>query len=205
MTISSGSSLTSNQYRALFDILTHHETYSEIAGFKNPGTIYSYGPPFEDTVEASTSPLLQTLFAKFILTLPGLRDISTDFWKIQVAELVEDLSQAELSESYDKGVLGIRKTLATASSALIEYPARGSLGTFARAEEQTPRDKDYDITKPEDVLQAWQDALQAAVYDDYVDEIFSRVVQTDDLQQHSSLTRAVHEFLLVKCVSHPSG
>lgn len=200
-----GTALTTEQYRALFDILTHHETYNEIVGFKFPGTIYNYGPPFQDSLKTSTSPLLQNLLSKFILKLPGLRDVSADFWKVQVAELVDDLSQAELSESYDKGLLGIRKTLATAGSALIEYPARGSLGAFAKSKEPVSREKQYDPANPKDVLQAWQDCLQAAVYGDYIDEIFVRVAQTDDLSQHTSLTKGVHEFLIVKYANQYSA
>lgn len=189
--------LSPQQQHALFDILTHYETYAEIENFKNPGTIARYGPPFQDTVTGSTSPLLQALFSKFILKLPGLRDVTSEFWQTQVAELVNDLSKAELSESYDKGILGIRKTLATAGSALIEYPARGALGGFPE-QPRVPRDKQYNVNNPQDVLQAWKDCLQASVYDDFVEEVFAKAAQTDDLEQHSSLTRAVHEFMVVK-------
>ncbi|QIW96312.1 hypothetical protein AMS68_001830 [Peltaster fructicola] len=194
-------SLTPQQYHALFDILTHQETYNEIANFKYPDTINHYGPPFQDSTKSSTSPILQTLLSKFILKLPGLRDVPADFWKVQVAELIEDLSKAELSESYDKGVLGIRKTLATAGSALIEYPARGSLGGYAEVKSKVPEDKRYDTQNPQDVLQAWKDALQAAVYGNFVTEVFEKAAETDDLERHTSLTRAVHEFIVVNVAS----
>lgn len=194
------SGLTTIQTHALLDILTHHETYAEIEAFKTPGAIKQYGPPFQQSTAKSTSPVLQTLLSKFILTLPGLRDVSSQFWTLRISDIIEELSEAELSESYDKGVLGIRKTLATAISALIEYPARGSLFGLRREEERLEKAKtgEYDIEKPEDVLRSWQDALQAMVYGEMVGEIFEKAAETDDLEQHGSLTRGMHEFVVVK-------
>ncbi|KAK5173908.1 uncharacterized protein LTR77_002589 [Saxophila tyrrhenica] len=197
------SSLTEAQCAALLDVLIHDETYAEIEDFKTPGVIKQYGPPFQDSTSTSRTPVLQTLVSKFILTLPGLRDVSHDFWRVRVKDLIEELSQAELSESYDKGVLGIRKTLATAISALIEYPARGSLfGLPKRDEELQKAEKGgYDISKPEDVLRSWQDCLQALVYGNLVDELFSRAAETDDLKKHGGLVQGMHEFVVVNIAS----
>ena len=52
-TTSQAAPLTPQQYHALFDILTHQETYSEIENFKFPGTVSEYGPPFQDSVKSS--------------------------------------------------------------------------------------------------------------------------------------------------------
>ena len=139
-------SLSSEQSDALFDLLTHRATYQEIEDFKFPGAIYKYGPPFQDDTKTSSSPILQMLLSKFVLKLPGLRDVSPEFWTVRVEDLIQELAQAELSESYDKGLLGIRKTLATAISALIEYPARGCLGGFSR--ESIDKTRNYDIKNP---------------------------------------------------------
>ena len=188
--------LTPEQADALFDILTHRETYAEIEGFKVPGAIHKYGPPFQDDRSQSTSPILQTLLAKFALKLPGLIDVSPRFWKVQVEDLIQELAEAELSESYDKGVLGIRKTLATAVSALIEYPVRGCLGGFPKRNDFKRRQ--YDTSNPDDVLQSWQDCLQELIYGDLIDEIFQKTAETDDLSQHDSLVQAMHEFIVVK-------
>lgn len=190
------SGLTSEQSDALFDILTHRETYSEIEDFKIPGAIYQYGPPFQDETGKSTSPVLQTLLSKFVLKLPGLRDVSPRFWKVQIEDMIQELSEAELSESYDKGILGIRKTLATAISALIEYPARGCLGGFPKRQDFKRRQ--YDTSNPDDVLQSWQDCLQELIYGDLIDEIFDKTAETDDLSKHDSLVQAMHEFIVVK-------
>ncbi|KAK3109320.1 hypothetical protein LTR53_017551 [Teratosphaeriaceae sp. CCFEE 6253] len=194
------SSLTPEQQRALFDILTHNETYREIEAFKLPGAIKAYGPPFQDTVHKSAAPVLQTLLSKFILKLPGLRDVSPTFWKTRVADLIDELAQAELSESYDKGLLGVRKTLATAISALIEYPARGSLGGVPRREQGGGK-RVYDVDNLEDVMQSWHDALQEAVYGDLVEEMFAKAAETDDLGKHPGLVQAMHEFVVVNIAS----
>src|ERR1700761_4954375 len=98
------SGLSREQTDALFDILTHRETYAEIEDVKIPGAIHKYGPPFQDATNTSNSPVLQLLLSKFVLKLPGLRDVSPRFWKDQVENLIQDLSEAELSESYDKGI-----------------------------------------------------------------------------------------------------
>lgn len=165
--------LTSEQLHALFDILTHHETYAEIEAFKYPDTINSYGYPFKSEttipsalpksgtstpatgrsrsrsplppstktapserpsqddsqdVETGTSPVLQTLFTRFVLPLPWLRDLPRDFWSVRMQGLLWRLAGSDLSESYDKGALGLRKTLATGASSLIELVGRGALG-----------------------------------------------------------------------------
>lgn len=189
-------SLSQEQVTTLFDILSHNETYSEIEDFKSPNTIHEYGPPFQDDKKSST-PILQSLLSKFILRLPGLRDVSPDFWKVRVESLIGELSAAELSESYDKGMLGMRKTLATAISALIEYPARGVLGGFPK-DEAAFKQRDYDLTNGDDVLRGWQDFLQQLVYGDKWDALFSKAAETDDLTKHDSLTQAAHEFVVVK-------
>lgn len=186
------------QAHALFDILTHHETYAEIENFKWPDAIDNYGYPFkkEDGVQTS-SPLLQMLLNKFALKLPGLSNVAPEFWQERCQILVAKLGGAELSESYDKGVIGARKTLATAISALLEYLARGCLGGFPRKEIKNTERK-YDTTKAEDVLRAWDDALQGLIYGDLIDELFDKTAETGRLEDHSSLVQAAHEFILLK-------
>lgn len=188
--------LTAAQQKALFDILTHHETYKEIEEFKYPGALHSYGPPFQDQKTSTSSPILQSLLSKFILKLPGLRDAPQTLWRDQIQNLIQDLAEAELSESYDKGILGIRKTLATAVSALIEYPARGSLGGFPR--EQVNHEKQWDPTNPDDVLKSWRACCQEVVYGDLLDRIFDKTAETGDLSVHDPMVQCLHEFILVK-------
>ncbi|OAA66827.1 px domain containing protein [Niveomyces insectorum RCEF 264] len=146
--------LDARRLHALFDILTHYETYDEIQSFKDPETIYNYGYPFvkktvgsgsgssssstatEDNVPAaayaaqSDAPLLHMLFNKGVLSLPPAKTLPPAFWRVRVQTLMAQLAEAELSESYDQGAMGSRKILATAASALIESLSRGALGGY---------------------------------------------------------------------------
>lgn len=190
-------SLSPAQAHALLDILTHYETYSEIESFKWPDAINKYGHPFNkaDGV-AATSPILQTLLNKFALKLPGLKDVSPTFWKERCQKLVEELGAAGLSESYDRGAIGSRKTLATAISAILENLARGAYGGYPKRHVDPKRK--YDSSDAEDVVQAWNDFLQGAVYGDMIDRCFEKMKKTDKLEDHPPLVQAAHEYILVK-------
>lgn len=192
-------SLSPKQLAALVDVLSHSAIYDEVTRFKDPAAIKDYGPPFQEK-KGTQAPILQTLLSKFVLTLPGLRDVAPEFWNVRIQKIVEELAAAELSESYDKGILGIRKTLATAASALLEYPARGCLGGFPK-DESAFTDRKYDPTNPEDVLQAWQDFLQQLIYGDLFDKLFEKAAVTDDLTKHDTVTQAAHEFVVVNLAS----
>jgi hypothetical protein len=190
--------LSPGQAHALFDILTHHETYAEIENFKWPEAIDNYGHPFkkEDGVQ-TTSPLLQLLLNKFVLRIPGLKSVSLEFWQERCRTLVAKLAEAELSESYDKGAIGSRKTLATAISAILEYVARGCLGGYHQHVRPDP-DRKYDTSNADDVMQAWDDAMQEVIYGDLLDELFDKAAESERLEDHSSLVQAAHEHILVK-------
>lgn len=189
-------SLSPTQSAALFDILTHYNTYAEIREFRNPTSLAQYGPPFTTKEkQPSTSPALQILVSRFLLTLPGLRNLPEDFWKVQCQDIIENLEKANLSESYDKGVIGSRKTLATAVSALIEYPVRGTYGGFP---ETRSHSQDYNITDARDLSRGFRDFLNDTIYDDVLDRMVAKTAETDNLDDHDAQTKAVHEFVLVK-------
>lgn len=188
--------LSSEQASALLDILTHAETYSEIRDFREPGSLNHYGPPFtQEAGKSSASPALQALVSRFLLPLPGLRDLTSDFWKVQLQTIINDLEKADLSESYDKGLLGSRKTVATAISALIEYPVRG---TFAGFDKQENARHKYDLHSADDLLQSFRDFMQEAVYGDMLDKLVAKAAETDKLADHEPIVQAVHEYVLVK-------
>jgi hypothetical protein len=195
-------SLSPSQAQALFDILTHHETYSEITAFESPDTISSYGPPFQThDATLSTSPLLQGLLSRFVLTLPGLRDVAEDFWKQRVLLLLQEFAIVELSQSYDRGIISLRKTLATACSALIEFIGRGVFGGLPKRSLDRTEDQ-YDPAKPEDVVQGWDDFLQRIVYHEMVDELFDKAAETNQLEDHSPLVQAAHEHLVIRYAAY---
>lgn len=188
--------LSPSQSAALFDILTHYETYSQIRGFRKPGSLAHYGPPFTtQPKQPSTSPALQALVSKFLLDLPGLDNLPEKWWAVQCREIIENLEKANLSESYDKGVIGSRKTLATAIAALIEYPVRGVYGGFPELKD---REHNYDTTNADDLARAFRDFLNDAIYGDVLDKTVQRTAETDRLEDHGPLIKAVHEFVLVK-------
>ncbi|KAF2443469.1 hypothetical protein P171DRAFT_389682 [Karstenula rhodostoma CBS 690.94] len=193
--------LTRAQTHALFDVLIHHQLYSEIEAFKYPNAIEQYGFPFHkaDGVQ-TTSPLLQNMLNKFVMRLPGLKNVGQDFWQDKVRVLVQKLGDAELSESYDKGSVGARKALATAMSSLLEYVARGMLGGYP-AGERREEGKEYDASKSEDVHQAWDDGMRELIYGGLLDELFDKVAQSGKLEQHSSMVQAAHEYLLLNLAS----
>jgi len=197
--MAASSPLTTAQTHALFDILIHHQLYAEIEAFKYPSTIERYGYPFRkgDGVQ-TTAPLLQSMLNKFVLRLPGLKSIGLDFWQDKVRTLVAKLGEAELSESYDKGAIGARKALATAISSLLEYIARGMLGGYPVAEKEVEKGREYDRSKPEDVLQAWDDGMRELIHGDLLDQMFEQTAATGKLEDHPSLVQAAHEYLLLK-------
>ena len=188
--------LSPSQSAALFDILSHCDTYAEIRDFRFPGSLKHYGPPFTtEPTKVSTAPVLQTLVTRFLLTLPGLNNLHNDFWEVQCHDIIENFEKANLSESYDKGVIGSRKTLATAISALIEYPLRGMFGGFAEVDTSN---RHYDQTKADDLVQAFRDFMSESIYGTVLEDLVDKAAKTDKLEDHDSLTKAVHEFVLVK-------
>ncbi|KAF2128957.1 hypothetical protein P153DRAFT_341335 [Dothidotthia symphoricarpi CBS 119687] len=197
----SSAPLTPAQTHALFDILIHHQLYSEIEAFKYPSTIDQYGYPFKkaDGVQ-STSPMLQNMHNKFALTNPALKKMGPDFWQDRVRVIVAKLAEAELSESYDKGAIGSRKALATAASSIAEYIARGMLGGYPVAPKKEGK-MEYDTSKPEDVMQAWDDCVRGFIYGDLLHEMCEKVKTTDKLEEHTSVVQAAHEYILLNVAS----
>lgn len=188
--------LSPSQSAALLDILTHHDTYQEIRDFRFPRRLDQYGPPFSATAgKPSNSPALQTLVSSFLITLPGLRDVPDEFWKVHSYDLIEALEESNLSESYDKGQIGSRKTLATAASALVEYPVRGVYGGFPKSDSIN---EEYDLSKAEELSRAFQDFLDGAIYGTALEETVQKAAETDQLSEHGPLVKGLHEFVLVK-------
>ncbi|XP_014561931.1 hypothetical protein COCVIDRAFT_85239 [Bipolaris victoriae FI3] len=192
--------LTPAQTHALFDILIHHQVYAEIEAFKYPSTIDQYGYPFRkaDGVQ-STSPLLQNMLNKFALCNPAIRNFGEAWWSEKIQTLVAKMAEAELSESYDKGAIGSRKALATAASSIAEYVARGMLGGYSRKQKESK--KEYDTSKPEDVIQGFEELVHESIYGNALDELYEKVKATSRLEDHSSSLQAAHEYMLLNAAS----
>ena len=188
--------LSPTQSAALLDVLSHYDTYAEICQFRFPGALTTYGPPFSHKKnQQSTAPALQALLSKFILVVPGLRDVPEEFWKVQIQTLIENLEKANLSESYDKGSVGSRKTLSTAVSALIEYPIRGTFGGFAEVDDDNDK---YDLTSAEELHRGFRNFVDQCIYGTVLEDLVKKAAETDKLEDHTNMIKAVHEFVLVK-------
>ncbi|TQS33164.1 hypothetical protein Golomagni_06499, partial [Golovinomyces magnicellulatus] len=145
----------------------------------------------------STSPLLQLLLTKFILPLPGVVALPRDFWRIRAQGLLYRLGKAELSESYDKGALGARKTLATGASVIMENIGRGLLGGAVRTSEETNKSSStYDVNQAQDLIRGWDYMVDQLVYGDLNDSIFEHFAKTEDLDSHSPTIRAAVEYAI---------
>lgn len=204
--LSPAQTLSASQLHALFDILTHHGTYEEVESFKDPGAISKYGYPFvqrtsksdkEPTYAPETAtPLLAVLLRSIVLTFPGIRDLPPEVWHVQLQGILEKLARAELSEAYDKGGLGLRKSLATAASAVHETLSRGILGGLGN---HAPGDLhgEYDRSKAEDLARAWNDGVHALVYGNLVEELFTCAQDKKSLEEHSPGLQAAADYAII--------
>lgn len=204
------SELTAAQLHALFDILTHAETYAEIEGFKHPTGVSQYGYPFPSSIEdgnpayasSSSSPILQHLFSTIVLPLPPLQDLAPEFWRERIPGVLTKFAEAELSESYDKGALGTRKTLSTACSALLEGIGRGVLGGIPGG--PVPgglSGKAYESGTAEGLEKAWDEGLRDAVYGPLVGELFDFCAEHEDVEEHSATVKVAVEYVIIHIAS----
>ena len=203
----SSPALTPAQLHALFDILAHFETYDEVEKFKHPGTISRYGHPFVANPDAddsdaeyaseSSAPLLATLLRTVVLPLPGVSELPPQFWSVRLQGILAAFAEAELSESYDKGALGTRRTLAAAASVVHESVTRGCLGGFPK-NERRGLDNDYDPAKAEDLVAAWEAVVGELVYGDLIDELFDCAIEKDTLEDHSPAVRTAVDYIIIQ-------
>lgn len=200
--------LTAPQLHALFDILTHYGTYSEVECFKNPNAISTYGYPFASSIEGvsepvikkeSSVPLLATVLRAIVLPVPGVRDLPTGFWPLKFQGILTKFGQANLSESYDKGSLGSRKTLATAASVIHESVSRGLIGGLPKG---LPRDLNghYDRSKAQDLVGAWEDVLHELVHGNLVEALFDRIAEEPDVEGHSLAVQTAVDYIIIQYV-----
>ena len=188
--------LSSDQAHALFDVLTSHVTLSEIENLKYTKTIATFGPPLQPSqTEGASAPLLRVLLQSFIIDLPGFRNVTDHFWVDSIFHLATALDQANLSESYDKGTVGIRRTLTTASASIVESVARGRLGGYPKR--TSNGGSDYDTSNPDDVVRAWDDFLQRIIYGDLLDKMFVKAAETDKLSDHEPVVQAAHQYAVI--------
>ncbi|KAM7221852.1 PX-associated domain containing protein [Rhypophila decipiens] len=197
--------LISPQLHALFDILTHYETYDEVQLFRDSDTIAGYGYPFarqynpDNTpsyAPKSTVPLLAGVLRSIVLPLPGVRDLPSDFWHVRFQGILSKLGEAELSESYDKGVLGVRKTLAAAASAIHESVSRGLLGGVPKGP-QRDLFGEYDKSKASDLSRAWDDVVHELTYGTLIDDLFEAATASSNLDDLPPAVLATVDYVII--------
>lgn len=205
----SSSNLTPPQLYALLDILNHRETYREAESFKHERAIRQYGYPFT-VAEISTSnnnlksssPLLQLFLTTCLLTVPGVGDLPPDFWPCHFQGIMEGLAKSNLSESYDKGTLGTRKTLATGASVIHEAVTRGLLSGVPTGDERLDlKTAAYDTTQASELARAWDDCIQELIHGELVDELFDHLAETADLEAHSPAVAAAVDYAILHIAS----
>ncbi|KAH8788936.1 PX-associated-domain-containing protein [Diaporthe sp. PMI_573] len=204
-------SLDPAQLHALFDILTHDETYREAESFKYPYAIKGYGYPFNSDASQSdppsynpksASPLLQLLLTQCILPVPGLGDLPPDFWPTKFQGILSRLADANLSESYDKGAPGTRKTLATLACVIHEAVTRGLLGGVARPSEKVDLQKaQYDGTQAAELERAWNECVRELVHGNLADELFDHCAKDEDFEAHSPAVKAAADYAILHIAS----
>ncbi|UKZ79481.1 hypothetical protein TrVFT333_007236 [Trichoderma virens FT-333] len=150
----------------------------------------------DEAVTESTSPLLQFMLTKLVLPLPGVRDLPAEFWNVRMQGLLARFAEAELSESYDKGAMGTRKTLATGASSVLEMVARGILGGVDRAGEDAAS-REYDEAKAEDLLKAFGHVLEDWAYGDLMEQVSEHVTATEDVESFSPAVKAALNYAII--------
>lgn len=205
------STLTSAQLHALLDILSHNETYREAESFKYPHAVREYGYPFNYEAPQngppsykpeSSSPLLQLLLTRCILTVPGMSDLPSDFWHRKFQGIMTGLADADLSESYDKGTLGTRKTLAALASVVHEAVTRGILGGVAKGQGNIDlKSAKYDTAQASELERAWDECVRELVHGNLADEIFDHFIKTDDFESLSPAVKAATDYAILHLAS----
>ncbi|ROV99725.1 hypothetical protein VSDG_03055 [Cytospora chrysosperma] len=211
MASEASSTLTSTQLHALLDILSHNETYREAESFKYPHAVREYGYPFNYEASQggppsykpeSSSPLLQLLLTRCILTVPGMGDLPSDFWYRKFQGIMTGLADADFSESYDKGTLGTRKTLATLASVVHAAVTRGILGGVAKGQGNIDlKSAKYDTTQASELERAWDECVHELVHGNLADDIFDHFTKTDDLEALSPAVKAAADYAILHLAS----
>lgn len=148
------------------------------------------------------------MLSRLVLPIPGISELPRGFWTRGAQGILSRFGAADLSESYDKGAMGTRKTLATGASSIIEMLARATLGGFKGAgKEPSPASpRTYDELEAKDLTQAWEDFLDGGIYSDLVDKLFQHMTETDDLDAYSPTIKLAAEYVIIQYViSHSNS
>ncbi|BFZ63840.1 RNA polymerase II subunit A C-terminal domain phosphatase [Saitoella coloradoensis] len=173
-------SLSPAEQKSLLSALLHFETYREFTGLKIPGTVSSYGAPFTQTPSLPPqppSPVIKLLCDRFLFTstLPSIGSAPEQFWSELVEGVLEDMATQNLSDSYDKGVIGKRKILGMACVAFMETTSRGLIGKVSSDPQAPAQAVQGRNLSPEAAQheQAWETYKQAMVHTNLVRDLLN--------------------------------
>lgn len=74
-------------------------------------------------------------------------------------------------------------------------------------------DQDYDLQDPQDIMLAFDDALQDMVYSNGIDKVFDAFTKSPNMEDQETMIRGAEEFMMVMMASmmhymlviHPNG
>lgn len=186
------------QLNALFEILTHAESFSEVRDARNEADIANFGPPVTPAIRgvAPAFPVAQLVMSKFV----GQGLFSDAGWADHCT-MIQRLCAANLSDSYDKGFFGLRKNFATGLASGLESVVRGVLAGVPRDPNvnlEQLATKKYDIKDAGQLMQAWDDAVQGFLYGDLADRVFRVIEKTSDMDALPPVATAALEYVLIR-------
>lgn len=159
--------LSVEQSHALFHYLMHEEAFVEFTSLKIPGRIAAFGPPFRKNPahpNENASPILEKCTREFVMTdtLPAFDKVKDDatFWGDKIQKILENMAEATLSDSFDKGKVSKRKILGMSVSVFLASIARGMFGKVAsdQGHESTEKpvfQKGIDHVDADELTEAW--------------------------------------------------
>lgn len=184
------------ELEALLNILTHTQIFDEVRDLRYEANMGRFGPPATPASASPTPfPLLQQVIAAVIS--PTL--FTPEGWANQIS-LGQRVAAANLSDSYDKGFVGMRKDAATGLAATLESVARGFLVGRSRDPSvnlATLKSQKYERSDARALEHAWNDAVQGMMYSDLLDRVFDCVKQTPELDDVPPVCRAALDYFLV--------
>lgn len=128
--------------------------------------------------------------------MPWIQDLKLEFWNEGVQELLTKLAECELPESYDQGVIGTRKTLAVAGSAVLEPLAKAWLTGYHVEEVEKPAES-FDTENSNDLQRAWNQIVRETIYESLVDNLFQWFINSEAIEEMSpKITRAIDDVII---------
>jgi len=158
---------------------------------------------------APSAPVYRVLHQDFITTFPGSCNLPSSFWTERFFGIV---NRWRVTASFDKGTLGLRSTLASLSSSVVEALARarfiglekhegpmqasgGSIDVHAKTLNGTVSNSHGKLEK---LAVSWQNMCQNLIYGNLVDELFDALPTTNRIDQLTPAIDMSVEFACIK-------